>query len=73
MVANRGEIVLDMFLLNAYNTYIKSTLTKFIGRKNMTEVTRTPNYPDETLNAMVDEYPDNTTTVIVAKLAYELN
>jgi hypothetical protein len=73
MVADRGEIVLDMFLLNAYNTCIKSTLTKFFGRKNMTEVTRTPNYTDEMVNAMVADYQDNPTKDTVAKLASEFN
>ena len=73
MVTERGEIVLDMFLLNAYNTCIKSTLTKFFGRKNMTEVTRTPNYTDEMVNAMVADYQDNPTKDTVAKLASEFN
>jgi adenylyl- and sulfurtransferase ThiI len=69
MVAKRGEIVLDMFLITAYNTCIKSTLTKFFGRKNMTEVKRTPNYTDEMVEQMVADYQDNPTKDTVAVLA----
>jgi hypothetical protein len=73
LVAERGEIVLDRTLTNAYNTCIKSTLTKFFGRKNMTEVKRTPNYTDEMVDAMVADYQDNPTKDTVAKLASEFN
>ena len=73
MVAKRGEIVLDMFLIDAYNTCIKSTLTKFFGRKNMTEVTRTPNYTDEMVDAMVAEYTANPTKDTVVSLSREFN
>ena len=69
MVAQRGEIGLDMFLTTAYNTCIKSTLTKFFGRKNMTEVKRTPNYTDEMVDVLVAEYTSTPTKDTVAKLA----
>ena len=39
----------------------------------MTEVTRTPNYTDEMVNAMVADYQDNPTKDTVAKLASEFN
>jgi len=38
----------------------------------MTEVTRTPNYTDEMVNAMVADYQDNPTPDTVAKLSLEL-
>jgi hypothetical protein len=60
-------------LITTYNNFIKSQLTKFFGRKNMTEVTRTPNYTDEMVNAMVADYQDNPTKDTVAKLASEFN
>jgi hypothetical protein len=60
-------------LSTAYNTYIKLKLTKFFGRKNMTEVTRTPNYTDEMVDAMVAEYTSTPTKDTVAKLASEFN
>jgi len=37
----------------------------------MTEVTRTPNYSDEMVNAMVADYQDNPTQDTVAKLSAE--
>jgi polyribonucleotide nucleotidyltransferase len=60
-------------LSTAYNTYIKLKLTKFFGRKNMTEVTRTPNYTDEMVDAMVAEYSSNPTKDTVSALAKEFN
>ena len=39
----------------------------------MTEATRTPNYTDEMVNAMVADYQDNPTKDTVAKLASEFN
>ena len=39
----------------------------------MTEVTRTPNYTDEMVNAMVADYQDNPSKDTVAKLASEFN
>jgi polyribonucleotide nucleotidyltransferase len=60
-------------LITAYNTYIKLKLTKFFGRKNMTEVTRTPNYTDEMVDAMVAEYTSNPTKDTVSALAREFN
>jgi len=60
-------------LITAYNTYIKLKLTKFFGRKNMTEVTRTPNYTDEMVDAMVAEYTSNPTKDTVSALAKEFN
>ena len=39
----------------------------------MTEVTRTPNYTDEMVNAMVADYVDSPNTDTVAKLASEFN
>jgi len=39
----------------------------------MTEVTRTPNYTEEMVNAMVADYQDNPTKDTVAKLASEFN
>jgi len=39
----------------------------------MTEVTRTPNYTDEMVDAMVADYQDNPTKDTVAKLASEFN
>jgi predicted nucleotide-binding protein (sugar kinase/HSP70/actin superfamily) len=45
----------------------------FSGDKTMTEVTRTPNYTDEMVNAMVADYQDNPTKDTVAKLASEFN
>jgi hypothetical protein len=60
-------------LITTYNNFIKSQLTKFFGRKNMTEVTRTPNYTDEMVNAMVADYQDNPTKDTVEKLASEFN
>jgi len=39
----------------------------------MTEVTRTPNYTDEMVDAMVADYQDNPTKDTVAKLAAEFN
>ena len=39
----------------------------------MTEVTRTPNYTDEMVNAMVADYQDNPTKDTVEKLASEFN
>jgi len=60
-------------LITAYNTYIKLKLTKFFGRKNMTEVTRTPNYTDEMVDAMVAEYSSNPTKDTVSALAREFN
>jgi polyribonucleotide nucleotidyltransferase len=60
-------------LRDTYNIYIKSQLTKFFGRKNMTEVTRTPNYTAEQVDAMVAEYTSNPTKDTVSALAKELN
>jgi polyribonucleotide nucleotidyltransferase len=60
-------------LRDTYNIYIKSQLTKFFGRKNMTEVTRTPNYTDEMVDAMVAEYSSNPTKDTVSALAQEFN
>jgi predicted transcriptional regulator YheO len=60
-------------LRDTYNIYIKSQLTKFFGRKNMTEVTRTPNYTEEQVDAMVAEYTSNPTKDTVSALARELN
>jgi polyribonucleotide nucleotidyltransferase len=60
-------------LRDTYNIYIKSQLTKFFGRKNMTEVTRTPNYTDEMVDAMVAEYSSNPTKDTVSALAKEFN
>jgi hypothetical protein len=62
-----------MKLITTYNNFIKSQLTKFFGRKNMTEVTRTPNYTDEMVDAMVADYQDHPTKDTVAKLASEFN
>jgi hypothetical protein len=59
-------------LKQTYN-YIINLKNKFFGRKNMTEVTRTPNYTDEMVNAMVADYQDNPTKDTVAKLASEFN
>ena len=39
----------------------------------MTEVTRTPNYTEEMVNAMVADYQDNPTKDTVAKLSEEFN
>jgi|TARA_R110000782_G_scaffold140886_1_gene233535 hypothetical protein len=39
----------------------------------MTEVTRTPNYTDDMVNAMVADYQDNPSKDTVAKLASEFN
>ena len=60
-------------LIDTYNTYIKLKLTKFFGRKNMTEVTRTPNYTAEMVDAMVAEYTSNPTKDTVSALAREFN
>ena len=60
-------------LITTYNNFIKSQLTKFFGRKNMTEVTRTPNYTDEMVDAMVAEYSSNPTKDTVSALAKEFN
>jgi polyribonucleotide nucleotidyltransferase len=60
-------------LRDTYNTCIELTLTKFFGRKNMTEVTRTPNYTDEMVDAMVAEYSSNPTKDTVSALAQEFN
>jgi hypothetical protein len=60
-------------LSTAYNTYIKLKLTKFFGRKNMTEVTRTPNYTDEMVDSMVADYEANPTKETVSALAREFN
>jgi predicted transcriptional regulator YheO len=60
-------------LITVYNNFIKSQLTKFFGRKNMTEVTRVPNYTDEMVEAMVADYQDNPTKDTVTKLASEFN
>jgi hypothetical protein len=62
-----------MTLITTYNNFIKSQLNKFFGRKNMTEVTRTPNYTDDMVNAMVADYQDNPSKDTVAKLASEFN
>jgi len=62
-----------MMLIDTYNTYIKLKLTKFFGRKNMTEVTRTPNYTAEMVDAMVAEYTSNPTKDTVSALAREFN
>jgi hypothetical protein len=62
-----------MFLIDAYNTCIELTLTKFFGRKNMTEVTRTPNYTDEMVDSMVADYEANPTKDTVSALAQEFN
>jgi|TARA_B110000977_G_scaffold198036_1_gene281989 hypothetical protein len=44
----------------------------FFGRKNiMTEVTRTPNYTDEMVDAMVADYEANPSKDTVAKLSAE--
>jgi len=67
------KIVLDRTPKTTYNNFIKSAFTKFFGRKNMTEVTRTPNYTDEMVNAMVADYQDNPTKDTVANLAKEFN
>jgi hypothetical protein len=60
-------------LITTYNNFIKSQLNKFFGRKNMTEVTRVPNYTDEMVNAMVADYQDNPTKDTVTRLASEFN
>ena len=60
-------------LITTYNNFIKSQLNKFFGRKNMTEVTRTPNYTDEMVDAMVAEYTSNPTKDTVSALASEFN
>jgi predicted transcriptional regulator YheO len=60
-------------LITVYNNFIKSQLNKFFGRKNMTEVTRVPNYTDEMVEAMVADYQDNPTKDTVTKLASEFN
>jgi predicted transcriptional regulator YheO len=60
-------------LITTYNNFIKSQLNKFFGRKNMTEVTRVPNYTDEMVEAMVADYQDNPTKDTVTKLASEFN
>jgi len=39
----------------------------------MAEATRTPNYTDEMVNAMVSDYVDSPSTDTVAKLAQEFN
>ena len=69
----KDKIVLDRTPKTTYNNFIKSAFTKFFGRKNMTEVTRTPNYTDEMVNAMVADYQDNPSKDTVAKLASEFN
>jgi hypothetical protein len=60
-------------LITTYNNFIKSQLNKFFGRKNMTEVTRVPNYTDEMVEAMVADYQDNPTKDTVTRLASEFN
>jgi Zn-dependent M32 family carboxypeptidase len=60
-------------LITTYNNFIKSQLNKFFGRKNMTEVTRVPNYTDEMVDAMVADYQDNPTKDTVTRLASEFN
>jgi len=45
----------------------------FSGDKTMAEATRTPNYTDEMVNAMVSDYVDSPSTDTVAKLAQEFN
>tara|TARA_R110000737_G_scaffold243598_2_gene254677 strand:- start:111 stop:488 length:378 start_codon:yes stop_codon:yes gene_type:complete len=45
----------------------------FFGRKNMTEATRTPNYTDEMVEAMVADYEANPTPDTVAKLSEEFS
>tara|TARA_R110000744_G_scaffold48827_2_gene106355 strand:- start:416 stop:793 length:378 start_codon:yes stop_codon:yes gene_type:complete len=45
----------------------------FFGRKNMTEATRTPNYTDEMVDAMVADYEANPTPDTVAKLSEEFS
>jgi hypothetical protein len=60
-------------LITTYNNFIKSQLNKFFGRKNMTEVTRVPNYTDEMVEAMVADYQDNPTKDTVTKWSNEYN
>ena len=60
---------LDNALIMAYNNFIKSTYSKFFGRKNMTDVIKTPNYTDEMVEAMVADYTDSPSTETVATLA----
>lgn len=69
----KDKIVLDRTPKNTYNNFIKSAFTKFFGRKNMTEVTRTPNYTDEMVDSMVADYTGNPTKETVANLAKEFN
>ena len=52
---------------------IKQIKTFFSGDKIMTEVTRTPNYTDEMVNAMVADYQNNPSKDTVTKLASEFN
>jgi hypothetical protein len=56
-----------------YNTYIKLKFTKLFGRKDMTTVTRTPNYTDEMVTTLVDTYTNNPTKDTVVNLAREFN
>ena len=52
---------------------IKQIKAFFSGDKIMTEVTRTPNYTDEMVNAMVADYQNNPSKDTVTKLASEFN
>jgi|TARA_R110002167_G_scaffold12722_1_gene53831 hypothetical protein len=52
---------------------IKQIKAFFSGDETMTEVTRTPNYTDEMVNAMVADYQSNPSKDTVTKLASEFN
>lgn len=73
------QIVLDRMLRQPYNRHMKTKnlinqiKAFFSGDKTMAEATRTPNYTDEMVNAMVSDYVDSPSTDTVAKLAQEFN
>ena len=73
------QIVLDRMPRQTYNRQMKTEnlinqiKAFFSGDKIMAEVTRTPNYTDEMVDAMVADYQDNPTKDTVAKLASEFN
>ncbi len=60
-------------LKRTYNYFINLKNKTFSGEKSMTEATRTPNYTEEQVDAMVADYTANPTKSTVESLANELN
>ena len=66
-------LVVDKLLKRTYNYFINLKNKTFSGEKFMTEATRTPNYTEEMVDAMVADYQANPTPDTVAALATEFN